>query len=114
MTAAETIAEKLLAEVITVGMLRQTMDAENVDMRTAANMWKANLTRYATVHIEDVEHWLKRVDASRWADDPAKEALKTAKTGGYMEGYLDGFADALRIRLEQTQYEEGRGRHGEM
>lgn len=42
MTAAETIAEKLLAEVITVGMLRQTMDAENVDMRTAANMWKAS------------------------------------------------------------------------
>ena len=65
MTTAERIAEKLLAKVITVGMLRQTMEAENVDMRTAVNMWKANLTRYATTHIEDVEHWLKQCDASR-------------------------------------------------
>lgn len=99
MTVPEMITEKLLESTITVGMLRGVMEAEAVDMATAENMIRNKLLLCVDYHIAG-GGWLKKIDASCWTDpdneDEAKEAIDEAKTGGYIEGYLDGFADAIK------------------
>ena len=99
MTVPEAITEKLLEQAITVGMLREVMQAEAVDMMTAEKMIRNKLRLCVEYHIEG-GGWLKKIDASCWADptneDEVAEAVDQAKTGGYVEGYIDGFTDALR------------------
>lgn len=111
MTVPETIAEKLLDQTITVGMLREVMEAEAVDMVTAEHMIRNKLKVCVECHIEG-GGWLKKIDASCWIDpdneDEVAEAIDNAKTGGYVEGYIDGFTDAIKAfrRAEGGNNEE--------
>ena len=102
MTVPEKIAEKLLEQAITVGILQKTMREEAVDsMEQAVGIWRERIRRYASKHTEE-EGWLRDIDTAEWIDpdnmDELDEAIDQAKTGGYIEGYIDGFADALRAR----------------
>ena len=99
MTVGRRIAEELLKNAITVGMLRQTMKDANVDMETAVNMWRKQIERYVDTHTEAVG-WLKRIDGTEWTDpdneDKQAEAIDNATTAGYVEGFIDGFTDAMK------------------
>lgn len=99
MTVGNRIAEELLKNAITVGMLRQTMKDANVDMETAVNMWRKQIERYVDTHTEAVG-WLKRIDGTEWKDpdneDQQAEAIDNATTAGYVEGFIDGFTDAMK------------------
>ena len=108
MYVAERIAEMLLAQTITVGILRQTMVEEGVGMEQAVGIWKKRLQRYASKHTEE-EGWLRNAQelAAEWADpdndDKVAEAIDQAKTGAYIEGYVDGFADSMKARGLQSE-----------
>lgn len=99
MTVSKRIAEILLRDVVTVGMLQQTMKEENVSMETAANIWRNLIINYVDKHTNAVG-WLKRIDGTEWTDpdnkDKQAEAIDNATTAGYVEGYIDGFTDAMK------------------
>ena len=101
MTVAERIAKIMLNDVITVGTLQKTMKEEDVDMETAANVWRERIERYVRTHTE-AEGWLKKIDGTEWADpdneDKVAEARDNGTTAGYVEGYIDGFMDGLKVK----------------
>ena len=101
MTVAKKIAVELLNDAITVGMLQKTMKEANVNMETAANMWRKQIESYVNTHTEAVG-WLKRIDGTEWTDpdneDKQAEAIDNATTAGYVEGYIDGFTDAMKAK----------------